>query len=292
LGYVQLRREGADVRLKPVAELNEQLISGRLRTEAVGTVAAQAAFLEQLGRSGFTPDSVTTVAEVARVQTWLGDQVRKADPHPGDKRGYELLRHAQGGGSLVCGGMSDVLREAVVLLDLPARTVQLYESSFRRRPTHVVVEAYVAGSWRVFDPTYNVTYESEGEALGVARIQERLGRLGPEGVRARFHGERAYPADLERDLPGWRQVFANAYVSDMGRTPAPWKGLPPLRYWTGPTIYYFGDDLMPLPRAHERIYFLVTVVMPTLALICALTALVWPRRPAALAAETSRAEKR
>jgi hypothetical protein len=291
MGYAQLRNENADVRLRPVEELERQIALGQLRPEAVGTAAEQAAFLRELGRSGFAPRSLSSIQDVARLQTWVGNEVRNANPYEGHERGYALLRHGQKGGALLCGGMSDILREALVLLGLPARTVQLYGSSFRRRPTHVVVEVDIAGSWRVFDPTYNVTYESEGEALGVAEIQERLGRLGPAGVRPRFHGQRAYAADLERDLPGWRGVFANAYVSDMGRTPARWKGLPPLRYWTGPTIYYFGDSLMPIPGAHERVYFLVTVVMPAVALICALAALLVPGRPAPLATGASTGEE-
>jgi hypothetical protein len=273
LGYSHLRSLGLDVRLQPVEDLNSGLNSGRVRTRAVGTPEAQAAFLELLKESGFSAQSAGTVESVVRLQVWVGNSVRKVAAYDGPARGYELLQYGLRGGGLLCGGMSDILREALVLLSVPARTVQLFESGFRGRSTHVVVETLVEGQWRVFDPTFNVTYEGDGQALGVSQIQERLRRLGPDSVKAVFHGKRAYPADLERDDPGWRQLFSDAYVSDLGRSPSPWLGMPPWRYWTGPTIYYFGDNLMLFPAGQDRRYFFVTVVAPAAALLSALIAL-------------------
>ncbi len=262
------------MRLRPVEHLDSQFDSGRIRTRAVGTPEAQAAFLRLLRESGFGPHSVQTVQGVVRLQVWIGNSVRTAAAYDGPARGYELLQHGLRGGGLLCGGMSDILREALVLLGIPARTVQLFESGFRGRATHVVVEALVEGQWRVFDPTFNVTYEGDGQALGVSQIQERLRRLGPDSVKPLFHGKRAYPADLERDDPGWRQLFSDAYVSDLGRSPSPWLGMPPWRYWTGPTIYYFGDNLMLFAAGQDRRYFFVTVVGPAVALLSALMALL------------------
>lgn len=279
LGYLQLRSHGADVRLRPVEELNKALSSGRMRTAAVGSSAARAAFGNLLEQSGFAPESMGTIADVVRLQTWVGNNVGAIRSHGESGRGYELLMHARQGGGLLCGGMSDILREALALLGVPARTIQLYESSFRRRSSHVVVEVFVTGRWRVFDPTYNVTYEGDGDVLGIAEIQERLDRAGPDSIRPEFHGKRLYPADLERDVPGWRQLFANAYVSDVGRASTPWTGLPPWRYWTGPRIYYFGDELMPFLAVHEGQYLFVTVVMPAAAFVLLAIAFLPTSRP-------------
>jgi hypothetical protein len=278
LGYLQLRSVGADVRLEPVAQLDARLASGATLIRAVGTPAAQDAFRRRLAEAGFRRDSVSESAGVVRLQTWIGDRVLKAGPPDEPVRGYDLLVHAERGGGLLCGGMSDVLREALVLLGIRARTVQLYESLFWRPFTHVVVEAFVEGDWRVFDPTFNVTYESDGRVLGVLEIQDRLRTLPPDAVRAVFHGPRAYPASLEREGRGWRRMFANAYVSDVGRSPDALTGLPPWRYWTGPTIYYYGDQPWLFPAEHQRVYFCVTVALPAVALLAGLAALVLSRR--------------
>ena len=48
LGYVQLRSEGADVRLRPVEELNQQLISGRVRPEAARRYVGQVVRVQRL----------------------------------------------------------------------------------------------------------------------------------------------------------------------------------------------------------------------------------------------------
>jgi hypothetical protein len=176
--------------------------------------------------------------------------------------------------------MSDILREALVLLGLPARTVQLTESNFRWT-AHAVVEVYVEGRWQVLDPTFNVTYEANGRALGVSEIQERLWKEGPLSVRAIFHGTRRYPARLERDAKGWRRYFANAYVYELGGRPSRWKGLPPWCYWTGPSIYYYGDHLMLFAALQDWCYFGVTVALPFVSLLSGFLVLLFPASPAA-----------
>jgi hypothetical protein len=257
------------VRLESVAQLNAQLASGALATQPVGDPAAQDAFRRCLNQAGFRTGGLWRSADVVRLQSWIGSRVSRAAPPDVPARGYALLVHAEHGGGLLCGGMSDVLREALVLLGVPARTVQLYESGFWPRATHVVSEAFVEGSWRVFDPTFNATYEADGAVLGVSQIQMRLRMLGPTGVAAVSHGRTAYPVTLEREGMGWRGVFANAYVSEVGGVRSPVTGLPPWRYWTGPTIYYFGDGPWLFPAVQQWAYAFVVVVLPAVALASA-----------------------
>jgi hypothetical protein len=271
LGFLHLRNVGGHLRLRPVAELNAGLSSGQARLEPVGSPPNQRAFSTLLGENGFSPGSIGDLTTVLELQAWVGDQVPRVSPYAGSGRGFELLQHGRRGGGLLCLGMSDILREALLLLGLPARTVQLAESDFRLT-AHAVVEVLVEGRWQVLDPTFNVTYQAEGRALGVSEIQERLWTLGPASVQPIFHGKRRYPADLERDAKGWRRYFANAYVYELGGPPNRWASLPPWRYWTGPSLYYYGDHLMLFPALQDWLYFFVTVTLPVASLIAALLA--------------------
>lgn len=263
LGFQFLRALGLNVRLRPVTELDG---SGQtVRPEPVGTPSSERAFLGMLDRAGFAPGSVRDVDSAIRLQVWLGNQVSKIDVHSGSARGYELLQYGMHGGGLACGAMSDIYREALVLLGVPARTVELSQSDFRQR-THAVVEALLEGRWRVLDPTFNVTYEGEGGALGVAAIQQAFESAGPDSVHIVWHGPRRYPADFPGHARNWRLYFANAYVYELGVTPALWKRLPPWRYWIGAARYYYGDHVMAFPLIQDRAYFMVSVVLPMVSL--------------------------
>jgi hypothetical protein len=276
MGFLHLRNAGGHKRLRPITELNAGLVSGDVHLSPAGDHASRTAFSALLSAEGFSPGSANGVKTVLRLQVWVGNQVSHVGPYEGTGRGFALLQHGRQGGGLTCLGMSDVLREALLLLDIPARTVQLTESEFRRT-SHVVVEAFVEGRWQAFDPTFNVTYESDGRPLGVSEIQERLWTEGPMGVTPAHHGQRRYPADLERDAKGWRRYFANAYVYDLGQPLDRWKSLPPWRYWTGPSIYYYGDHLMLFSALQDWVYFWVTVPLPLISLLTALPAIL-PRR--------------
>jgi hypothetical protein len=280
VGFLYLRSIGANSRLRPIEELNLSLEAGKTGLHAIGAPEAQKAFLAVLQESGFSQASAGTIATTLELQTWVGNQVTRVDLYEGPERGFELLQRARRGEGLACSGMSDILREALLLLGVPARTVHLTGSNFRLR-AHSLVEAYVEGRWRVFDPTFNVTFESDGSVLGVSEIQDRLWQLGPGGIQAVFHGKRRYPVELERDAPGWRQYFANAYVMELGAPPDRLRDMPPWRYWMGPSVYYFGDRRRPLPALQDRLYFFVTVVLPAVAIVTALLAVNRsPRRAA------------
>jgi hypothetical protein len=272
-GFLYLRGLGLNVRLRPVGELDSRLASGSLRTRPAGTPAAGREFLRLLENAGFRAGSVRTVQEAVRLQVWVGNQVPNVAVHQGTERGVELLRYGMQGGGLACGAMADILREALVLLGVPARAVVLSQSDFRIQ-THAVVEAFLEDEWRVLDPTFNVTYQGASGALGVAAIQERFGRHGPGAVQAVWHGARRYPADLLRDAPDWPRYFSSAYVYEIGRTPRTWRLLPPLRYWAGPAHYHFGDQLTALPAVQDQLYFVATVWLPVVCLATVLLACV------------------
>ncbi len=277
LGFFHLRSVGANKRLRPVVDLDSGLQADEIRLSPVSSHASQEAFSDLLAANGFAPGSAADADTILRLQAWVGNQVSQVALHEGTSRGFELLQHGRKGGGLTCLGMSDIFREALLLLGVPARTVQLTESEFHQT-SHVVVEVFVEGQWQVFDPTFNVTYEADGRALGVSEIQEGLWTKGPMSVKPAFHGPRRYPAELERDAKGWRRYFANAYVYELGGPPDRWRSLPPWRYWTGPSMYYYGSHLMLFPALQDWFYFSVIVALPSVSLIAALLAAVPIRR--------------
>jgi hypothetical protein len=267
--FLHLRGASANARLRPVEELNASLRSHEIKLRPAGTAGGQRAFLELLHENGFRHGSVDSIEAVIRLQVWVGNQVQVVALYSGPARGYELLEYSRNGGGQVCAGMADIMREALLLLGIPARAVQLTTSSLRP-PAHTLVEAFVEDRWRVFDPTVNVTFESEGRVLGVAEIQERLWTIGPNSVMPVFHGPRRYPASLERDARGWRQYFANALVTEVGEPTDRLRNIPPWRYWTGPSIYYFGHELAPFPSLQDWLYFSASVVLPVASILAAL----------------------
>ena len=176
------------------------------------------------------------------------------------------------GGGLACASVADILREALVVLGVPARTVELSQSDFRQK-THSVVEAHLEGEWRVLDPTFNATYDGPAGALGVVADQHALSAGAPV-VRIVWHGPRRYPADFDQHAREWSFYFANAYVYETGAVPSRWRRLPPWRYWTGPARYYFGDHLMAMPAIQDRLYWGTTFLLPVAALVASVLAAV------------------
>jgi hypothetical protein len=274
-----LRQLALNVRLRPVAELD---VNPTSVTSAVGSDSSQRAFLALLEDVGFRRGSIRDAASAVRLQVWLGNQLSKVEVHSGPERGYDLLRYGMQGGGLACGSVADILREALVILGVPARAVELSQSDFRQR-THAVVEAHLGGEWRVLDPTFNATYDGPAGVLGVAAIQRALSSAGVSAVRIVWHGPRRYPADFDRHAGEWPLYFANAYVYETGVLTARWRQLPPWRYWTGPARYYYGDRLMALPLIQDRLYWGVTFLLPVSALTTGLLAVAFglaaSRRP-------------
>jgi hypothetical protein len=266
-GFFYLRHLGLNVRFRPVAEMDDLQ---HLRPQPVGSPSSQQAFLALLQRAGFPPGSVRDVASAIRLQTWLGNQLSQVAVYSGPERGYDLLRYGMQGGGVACGSVSDMFREAMVLLGVPSRSVELSQSDFRQR-THAVVEAQLEGGWRVLDPTFNATYEGPGGALGVEDIQHALA-AGTQEIRAVWHGPRRFAADFEPHARVWQLYFANAYVYETGGTPQFWRRLPPWRYWTGPARFYYGDHPMALPGVQDRLYWMTAFLLPVAALLATLAA--------------------
>lgn len=264
-----LQRHGLAVRLLPVAEMaGEDDPAYRPRESAEN----QERFLRQLREEGFAPGGPASLPQVVALSSWVGDSVSRVGSYWGKERGFGLLQAGLAGTPLACGSMSEIFREALVLLGHRARSVQLYAGDFAR-DTHVTVEVWLEGRWVVFDPTFHVTFEAAGRPLGVAEVQRLLREKRGAEIEPRHHGPRAYPAVLAEYPVEWRQLFANAYVysSSSSRLFL----VPPLRWWLGPKWYVFGDADLLLARGHAGVYLVACQLLPGALLVLFPLAVGW-----------------
>lgn len=260
-----MRDAGVAFRIDKVERLEKLFLSKKIEFRPSDVKIDQFEFLGLMKNSGFSKETVKTFEDVILLQNWIGNQIKNCKPYFGRERGYALLRLGKDGTGLSCSSMSEIMREALALLDIPDRTVQLYRSDFSLQDTHVVVEAFINGKWVCFDPTFNITYQDGNNLLGVAGIQDRLFKQGPMSVTPVFHGIRKYPAILEDYYTDWRPLFSNAYVVPFGKVGI-FNKIPPLRYCSGPVCYTFGSKHILFASAHNRIYFLFCVVLPVVVL--------------------------
>lgn len=237
-------------------------------TPNVEPVQAQHSMLYRLlDSSDLRINNDTQMSDLLNIQEWLGNQVSKVGVSSTDADSEELLAFARTGGGLACGAMAQLFQDLLGVQGIQTRRVQLYRSNFEPTDTHVIVEAQlVNGRWVAFDPTFNLTFhDKEGQALGVAEIRQYIAGLDRDAIITRYHGDRLYPADIQRYDIDWRVLFANAYVASACPDCTLLERLPPLRFWHGPVRYAFGEDIGLLAKQHNRHYFTVVVVYPILA---------------------------
>ncbi|MDP7034058.1 MAG: hypothetical protein QF752_06150 [Planctomycetota bacterium] len=202
-----------------------------------------------------------SIKQILEIQEFIGNQIQNCGLYLGPERGLALFKKGAAGAPLACGNLSEILQTALTAVGYKVRTIQLYRSDFASNETHVVVEAHVDGSWKIFDPTFNLTYENNGKLLGVQKVQELLNK-NPNAVTPVFHGERKYPPRLDSYYMDWRPLFSNAYVSSSTVPIAWWAKLPPLRWWYGPKIYYFGDAPILWAKSNYAVLLVFVAIIP------------------------------
>lgn len=88
------------------------------------------------------------------------------------------------GSGQLCGGMSTAYAWALNTIGIPARTVQLaaddYLQGEEEGATHVTVEAYIDGEWRVSDPTFNAEFQcgDQEDLLDIKEMRECVAKGG------------------------------------------------------------------------------------------------------------------
>ena len=259
-GIYILRSSGVDVRLIPISELK------RSHYYAYDTNLVNSELYGMLEENGFS-NKDKTIEQVFMLMTFIGNSVKNVGVYWGEESSFELYKMALSGTPLACGSMSRMMNDALLELGYESRIIQLYRTEFSSTDTHVLVEVFLDGEWRLLDPTFNITYHKNGMLLGVSKVQELLRKEGPLAVSIKYHGDRNYPARIKDYYMDWRPLFGNAYVVEYGNSKI--GKLPPLRWWYGPKLYYFGDQAILWVKSANKIYFLFVVVFP---IISALTA--------------------
>lgn len=113
---------------------------------------------------------------------------------------------------LLCAGMAHVYRDALLSQGIQARKVVLKRQRYGREDTHVTVEAWINGKWRIYDPTFHITLKSNGERIGAFDAQDWVlyGKGKPFTIE--FLGDVAYPARVETYHVRYEAHFNNVFV--------------------------------------------------------------------------------
>lgn len=215
--------------------------------------------------NGLTVETDYSVEQIVRISQWIGNTVKHAGPHAVTHGGHQLLQLGASGVPLSCGAMAQILHDALSAVGCRTRTVQLVSGLFWPHDTHVLIEAYIGNRWIAFDPTFHVTYQSEGRILNVSEIASLIRNNKAPAVQAVWHGEREYGVRIEDYYLDWHLLFSNAYVECGTKTFI--GAVPPLRWWLGPVRYFFGDRPAFVLRNHNRLYFVFCVVLPFAGLV-------------------------
>ena len=258
VGIYVLATSGVAARCIPVSQFT---IADHSSLDSAGKFERFAAELKGRGFSSNDP----SFEQVIEIQNFIGNSIARVGVYGGRERSYELYRKGVEGLPLACGSMAVLLSDGLTALGYQTRMVRLHWSNFAWKDTHVAVEVLLEGDWILFDPTFNVSFESHGQSLGVAGIRKRLLQNGPSSVTPRYHGDRTYPARLEKYKTDWRPLFGNVYFVGYGNRV--WGKWPPFRWWVGPRRYYFGDQPILWAKASNELYFVFVVLIPTLLLL-------------------------
>jgi len=218
------------------------------------------------------------LADVLEMMRDVMDEVPRVGAGPGAMDADVIRTHVAEGGGLECGDMACLLADSVVNEGGRVRLVTLMRNPGDPWDVHVVAEAEVDGRWVVFDPTFNVTYEIGGRPVGALEVSETL--MGRERARvdAVFHGEVAYPVRLGDYYIDWRPLFDNVFVWSPG-TSAKWAAVPPVRWWTGPVLYYQSDSVVSVAHLGvlDNLYAVIVLLIPIVlvVLVVVLSAAAW-----------------
>jgi hypothetical protein len=180
-------------------------------------------------------NSQSEEARALNILAWVMDQVPLVRSDFTSRSSWELVEHARKGGGLSCGGMAQILHDALVASDIPARRVALQTDLIGLGEGHVVVEALVDGRWIVFDPTFHVTLRAHNRRISAIEAQELTQKIGHNSVQIEFLGETKYPARTKNYyynyLSLYRYVFVEARMGRLSRMPV-------INYWVGPVWKY------------------------------------------------------
>ncbi|WP_083585886.1 transglutaminase domain-containing protein [Chelatococcus daeguensis] len=189
--------------------------------------------------------------------------VKNVGSEPGSFDLDVLTRHAAAGGALMCAGMAKLFVGNLNEAGVPARRVTLVRNLGEWIDSHSTVEIAIGGRWVIYDPTFNVSFRSGGELLGVLDLYRfwASGRTGD--VETVFYGEVSYPARLEDFHISYFALLNHIFFEVNESFPWYVSKVLPVRWYRGPHLRYAHiDNRVRLYEVLNAVNLFVHVVFP------------------------------
>lgn len=187
--------------------------------------------------------------KVLRILAWVMNQVGTVENFAAPSS-WQMVEATRAGRGLTCGGLATIFRDALLANGIPARRVTLWRNFGDLFDTHVTVEAYVGGHWRVYDPTFHVALRSAGERVGAFEAREWFIKGRGQPVVFEFLGSVRYPVRLETYPTNVPVLFNNVFVETRRVSPH-FGNLPKIGRWLGREYIYPVDDPTLSSMPHE-----------------------------------------
>ncbi|MFV0422661.1 transglutaminase-like domain-containing protein [Oleidesulfovibrio sp.] len=207
---------------------------------------------------------------------WVMNQVGRVEKN-NSPTPFQMLADARTGQGLLCRNMAAVFAEVVSLSGGTARVLQLSSGVGSRYDTHVVVEVWENGGWKLYDPTFNLTFfDVKEKQLNIHEVRTLL-RAGKD-VSFKFHGQVKYPARIEQYYVAYDQLVE--YVIAILPPPSLLAKIPPFRYvlkeaipvlFVNRTLIDRGMDAFSLHNKLYALFFFFLPVIATLSFLMAAT---------------------
>lgn len=247
------------------------------------------------GQKAFTWQSQSTPVQKEQIQAWIKSDMQSGRfPLRGDEQKinialmkwvmnqvarvedsssttpYKMLIDARSGHGLLCRHMAAIFAEIISLNDGIARVLQLSSGVGSRYDTHVVVEVWENDRWKLYDPTFNLTFsDGKGKHLNAHEVRALL-RAGRK-VNFLFHGQVKYPARIDQYHVAYDQLIE--YIIAIPPQAKLLAKIPPFRYvLKGAIPILFSDGLllnqgMDAFSLHNKLYALFFFVLPVISIV-------------------------
>lgn len=221
----------------------------------------------------------TTEAKVLAILEWVMNQIQKVEARYAASS-WEMVEIGRSGGGLICGGMAQVFKDALLVNDIPARTLSFQRNLFDLYDSHASVEAWVDGKWRLYDPTFHVVLKNSDsdERIGTYAAQDWFIKGQGQRVELEFLGEVKYPARVG-NYPIRYEIFLNNVYVDRYRYIGILGDIPVVGRWLSRELTYPSKVPGLSTMAHDFyrfLYYTTLVVLPGINLLLLLTMwLLW-----------------
>ncbi len=179
---------------------------------------------------------------------------------------------AKNEGVLTCNGMAELYLHALRLQGVKARKLFVVKNFGDPYQSHTTVEIFIDGKWRIFDPTFHVSFKKNDQLLGAQDIAESIIDGSFSKIEPVFYGEVNYSCRLDSYYMHWLSLYNNILLF---KYPQPVSSVVQklmqqlTRYWNGPVLYYFSQDGL-VNRYFEilnRVYFLIICILPLMIIL-------------------------